>query len=241
MMSFVDMHSHAHRLSQPGRCWPAQLVCCGTQPADWEVVAAWSRQHVGALPGYGIHPWFVDACGEDALSVLEQRLRADTSAGVGEIGLHFTKAHPNRVQQRWYFTAQLQLGVSLGRWISIHCVHAWGALLRSLDEAGCADARVMVHDFYGRVEVARALMDRGVYLSLRWREDRPRLAELVSKLDARFLLVESDAGGCAVDTAYDGGILSDTIRRIALCRGEEPEALAEVVYANSLRVLGLEF
>jgi TatD DNase family protein len=237
-MPVIDMHTHVHRLLREGQAWPAYLVCCGTRPEDWDAVSSWCRDRAGVVPAYGIHPWFAERGTSEVLARLEKRLQGDSRACVGEIGLHYTKSFRNDAEQRALFHRQLELGISLERCISIHCVHAWGDLLASLDRFPLRGARLVVHDFYGSLEVAHALIRRGVYLSFGMRPDRPRQAALLAALPLEFLLVESDAGGGDEETAYDGRLLQHTIERMARLRGVDAGVLSEILYANGLRVLG---
>ena len=238
-MLFMDAHSHAHLLSGTANAWPDIMICCGTHAGDWPAVAAWCAEHPGAYAAYGVHPWYADACADALVEDLAQRLQADATAGVGEIGLHFAKAWANRAEQMACFAAQLQLGCTYGRTVSIHCVHAWGPLLTCLDAvADLRQGRILVHDFSGSVEIAHELVGRGVFLSCRPSAQRSRLSQVVASVDRNYLLVERDAGGQPGEQVYDCRVLEDSLSQMAAWRGEPLEELRAVVCANGERVVG---
>jgi len=237
-MQMVDVHSHAHVLEGVQGDWPAAMLVCGTRPDDWPVVSAWCRQRPGRYAAYGVHPWFADAYDAQAHKLLESRLMADPAAGVGEIGLHVVRGQDSLRAQRFCFVEQLRLGCAYQRSVSIHCVHAWGALLACLDQVPCGGARIMIHDFNGSLEIARELQARGIFLSFRIRSAYRRQPALVAGVDAACLLMESDAGGKPGEVLYDPAALCRAIHQMACWRGEDAEWLGALVYANGLRFLG---
>ena len=238
-MQWFDAHVHAHRLAgTDSSWWPDRLLCCGTQLGDWDAVGAWCRAHPGAVAAYGMHPWHADQWNDAVLADLEQRLQADATAGVGEIGLHYAKPYENRAAQEACFMAQLKLGCDYGRTISMHCVRAWGGLLACLDGTdGLGRCRVLVHDYSGSAEVARELVARGVFLSCRPSSARAKLAAVVRTIDPRFLLVETDAGGKADAEIYEVKMLEDALAQLAAWRGDSVETLRAVVWENGERFL----
>jgi TatD DNase family protein len=191
---FFDSHCHVHDSAENMTAAPlSRLTLMAVNEADWHTVLKIRLEHekVESTRGkivscVGIHPWHLDTCRDGWLARLEALLLADPSLCVGEIGLDKLRSkrqqrqHKERGAQAWLqqqqvFTAQLRLAGKLQRPASVHCVQAFGQLLKILDDdsdhnliGGASDwggstllpPRIALHSFSGRVESIRTL--RGV-------------------------------------------------------------------------------
>ena len=218
--SLYDAHQHFHfdQFVTQRAALAADLRAIGLRKAvvnatneeEWPVVAALAREHDWILPSHGLHPW---DCGNRSATWLESlraALRADPTAGVGEIGLDRwiidgIKPGDPRIaglrvasleEQGEVFAAQLALAAELNRAASIHCVQAFGALLAWLQKTPRPARGFLLHGYGGPAEMVRPFADLGAYFSFNVELLGPRQAsrlENFKTIPADRLLVETDA------------------------------------------------
>lgn len=233
----------------------AAMTCNGTQPSDWDAVAAIARRHPCVRPAYGLHPWNVAAvagAGDGWLADLEARLRADPAASVGEIGLDHAIEPRDDALQEAAFLAQLRLARDLGRPASIHCRRAWGRMPELLAAFGSGGPGWVIHSYSGGAELAPVLAKGDVYFSfsgsVTWSGNRKshRAAQAVP---ADRLLVETDSpdilpAGLAAAPAEgrappnEPANLPRVLAAVASLRGWSGAEAAEATWANAARVFG---
>ena len=132
-----------------------------TQANDWETTKLLC-QKLDPITRYrnsymlGIHPWFAHhyVNNDDWLKELEILLLEDQHAGVGEIGLDRKWKTPDTQineyeAQLLVFQKQLELAAKLHRPVSIHCVHAQGALFTILRQLKYLPPKIYLHAFGG--------------------------------------------------------------------------------------------
>ena len=220
MPPLYDAHQHFHfdQFVTQRAVIAADLCTVGLQRAvvnatneeEWPVVAALAREHDWILPSHGIHPW---DCGNRSpvwLETLRAVLRADPTAGVGEIGLDRwiidgIKPGDPRIaglrvaplmEQSEVFAAQLALAAEFNRAASIHCVQAFGALLALVQKSPRPARGFLLHGYGGPAEMIKPFADLGAYFSFNIELLSPRQAarrENFKAIPADRLLVETDA------------------------------------------------
>jgi len=171
------------------------LVVNGTHPGDWSTVADLASHLPEVIPSYGLHPWKVVTAPDSWFAQLEQRLKADPFAGMGEIGLdRWIHGVPFELQKS-AFSAQLDLAKTLHRPVSIHCLRAWGTLIEMLEKASLPNG-FLLHSYGGPPEMVDRLVSLGAFFSVSGYFFRPGKEEKLSVFDQiprHRLLVESDA------------------------------------------------
>ncbi|HEU5078115.1 MAG TPA: TatD family hydrolase [Opitutaceae bacterium] len=193
------------------------VVVNGTEPRDWDDVAALAREFSWVIPSYGLHPWHAGNAADVAaggnkgwLITLREKLVCDPRAGVGEIGLdrwmlERARADDARLaglrragldEQLDVFRAQLHLATELERPVTIHCIDAWGALLEVLQSRPLPRRGFLLHAYAGSAEMLKRFLRLGAYISfngyfLNERKARERDVFRDAPLDR--LLVETDA------------------------------------------------
>ena len=187
-----------------------RAVVNATNEEEWPMVAALAREHAWVLPSHGIHPW---DCGNRSaawLDTLRAVLRADPTAGVGEIGLDRwiidgIKPGDPRIaglrvasldEQGEVCAAQLALAAELNRAASIHCVQAFGALLELLQKTPRPARGFLLHGYGGPAEMVGAFAGLGAYFSFNIELLGPRQAARLANfrtIPFDRLLVETDA------------------------------------------------
>lgn len=170
-------------------------VVNGTCCEDWAAVAELTAGE-GWLAAYGIHPWHIEGRPADWLKRLRGMLEADTTAGVGEVGLDLWVAGADLADQVRVFEPQLDMAAELNRPLTIHCLRAWDPLLRILKGRAVPQRGFLVHAFNGSAEVARELVALGARFSFSTAfvaPERAKLREVYWQLPLDRLLVETDA------------------------------------------------
>ena len=279
-MNLYDAHQHFHfdQLTPHRLAVVRDLAAVGlkravvnaTNEEEWPVVAALAREHAWILPSYGIHPW---DCGNRSTAWfgnLRVALQADPTAGVGEIGLDRwiidgIKPDDPRIaglrvapleDQTEVFVAQLALAAEFNRAASIHCVQAFGALLKVLQESPLPTRGFLLHGYGGPSEMIKSFSDLGAYFSFNIELLSPRqLARLENfkVIPADRLLVETDAptkppppelNRFTLSPAADGSEINHpaniavAYQALADLRGIPPESLCRQVEQNFKRLFG---
>ena len=131
-----DSHNHLQsgKFGRPAGEMVAEMKDAGitgcvvnaTREDDWEAVAALAREFPGfVFPAYGIHPWHADTAAEGWELRLRERLLADPTASVGEVGVDGWVESPPIEVQFGVFVKQAEIAAELGRVMTVHCLKAW--------------------------------------------------------------------------------------------------------------------
>lgn len=235
----------------------SMLVLPAVEAAHFERVRALAHQ-VGAAYALGIHPLAADRATEDDLLQLRQALQQHRDdprlVAVGEIGLDFLVAGPDRHRQEHVYRAQLRLAREAGLPVLLHVRRSADALLAGLRR--CPVPGGIAHAFNGSLQQALA------FVGLRFRLgfggamtfDRARqIRHLARVLPAHALVLETDAPDIppqwlyrtAASRAADGGghgrnepaQLPRIAQSLAALRGWTAEETAQACSANACAAL----
>jgi TatD DNase family protein len=264
MSPLVDSHVHLQDFaSAPGFAEVLQqarergirhFICNGSSEADWPRVEALAREHPCIVPCYGLHPWYVEARSPEWRRQLERQLAA-RGAGVGEIGLDRWMEPRNEPLQEEVFRSQLGIARQYQRPVMIHCLRAWGWLMRVLESEPVPAAGFLIHAYGGSVELIRPLLDKGAYFSFAGNvldETRNRAREALRGVPLDRLLLETDAPDLLPPLAHRTHVWPDESGRLknhpanlaAILPGVAgllslaTEVLAEHLWENSQRFFG---
>lgn len=146
----TDYHSHT---PGPGR------VCS----VDLNRVAEVPEAPEGGFWSVGYHPWSLPAQPdvEAMRGRLLEALKRPGVVAVGECGLDVRQGPPLEVQLP-VFEMQADVADSAGLSLVVHAVKGWPEILEL--KARHPGARWMVHGFRGKPELARQLLDAGMWL-----------------------------------------------------------------------------
>lgn len=170
----------------------------------------------------GIHPWNADKERIASLLPLPEGVQA-----VGETGLDFVRG-PQRDVQTEVFREQLRLARDRGLPVVLHCVRAFGEVMRCLKE--CEPRAAVFHGFIGSKEQAREAVARGYLLSFGERTfSSPRTLEALRETPLTHLFFETDDSPTPIETIYE---------RAAAATGIGVEALQQATFCNYERIFG---
>jgi len=207
MTGLCDSHNHLHDPRFGGRqaeviaaMREAGIVRCvvnATCESDWPEVARLADRFPDfVLPAFGLHPWHAHTRSADWLDALAAWLDRFPQASIGECGVDRWVREPAIGIQEEVFAAQLALAAERRLPVSIHCLKAWGPLLRCLNSAPPLARGFLLHSFGGSVEWVRRLAPLGAMFSFSGYFLHPRKAAVLDSFRSApcdRLLLESDA------------------------------------------------
>ena len=168
--------------------------------------------------------------------------RSPSPVAVGEIGLDYHYSPETREAQLKLFAAQLEEARARDLPVVIHTREAGDdtvALLREIPSRG------IIHCYTGSPEFAKRYLDLGFYVSISGivtfrAADNVREAALVVPDDR--ILIETDSPFLAPvpmrGNANEPAFIRHTCEFLAKLRGTDPEAFAELTFANAEKILG---
>ncbi|MBD5214664.1 MAG: hydrolase TatD [Bacteroidales bacterium] len=184
----------------------------------------------GDLFSAGLHPWDSADVNPAELSDIDRSLRRSDVIAIGEVGLDALRGAPLE-QQEQLLEHFIDLSEELRKPLIIHCVRAWDRLLRIYRRRRPTQPWA-IHGFRGRPELARQLLDAGMYLSL-GRRYNPATAAIIP---SDRLLIETDGDPAAdIDAlaaslpAYDP---ATTLRFLGLDRSSTLGAVVNLKAGN---------
>jgi TatD DNase family protein len=230
------------------------MVCNGTSPADWPVVADLARRHRCIIPCFGVHPWHVAQATAGWEDQLNRHLDAMPSA-VGEIGIDRWIEPRDEMLQERVFRRQLAIARERRLPVMIHCLRAWDWLMQILASEPPLPAGMLIHAYGGSVEMIPRLSKRGALFSFTGATFEPRRQKLRDALRAvprDRLLAETDAPSMlppeglrvepptcrGVPVPNEPGNLPLIVRAMAGERGEDETELRQAMGQNAARLLG---
>jgi TatD DNase family protein len=165
---------------------------------------------------------------------------------VGECGLDYYYDHSDRAAQRAAFAAQIALAHASDLALVIHTREAWDDTFDVLAAEGVPD-RTVFHCFTESMQVARAALDLGYYISFSGIvtfKSAQELRDVVAFVPLDRMLIETDSPYLA-PVPHRGrpnrpALVPVVGAGLALTRGEEAEAIAQVTWANAERVYRLQ-
>lgn len=221
----------------------AQIVP-GISRRLWPRVKALCDGQEDLFPCYGLHPCFHEEHEIDDIRDLAFWLGRENPVAVGECGLDYQIANPDKSRQQLAFASQLALAREFDLPIVIHARKAVEDVINMIRSSG--HYRGMIHSFNGSAQQAGKLMDLGYKLSFGGAVtyDRAhRLRKLVAELPLDALLLETDAPD-QTDAAHQGqcnepAFLVDIWHSISALRTEDPETIAAATTNNAINLFKL--
>lgn len=208
---YIDIHIHGGRPS-PGIFILESLMAHEDKLPDVTPGMAFT---------YGIHPWFLNEENQkDHLSAVRKESVHNNVIAVGEAGFDKLRG-PSPALQAQVFEEQVRISEDLGKPLIIHCVRAWDEVLSGHRKMK-PKMPWMIHGFRGKLQLARQLLSKGLYLSV-WFEFamRPESSELLGNIPADRIFLETDGADVDIRDIYnkvsaDRGITVDELKSTIL-------------------------
>ncbi len=171
-----------------------QFVIAATTASRWPKVKQVSQIDEGVFVSYGLHPMFMTEHKPEHVRELDAWLDHEKVVAVGECGLDFYQGNSDQKQQLELFKGQLSVALNHRLPVIIHARKALDLVLREVRKSGIESG--VVHSFSGSLQQAEQLVDLGFKLGISATvsfERAKKLREIISKIDADALLIESDS------------------------------------------------
>jgi TatD DNase family protein len=143
----------------------------------------------------GMHPHDASELDDAALRRLRKLASSPRVVGIGETGLDFYRNLSPRADQERAFRSQLELAAELRLPVVVHDREAHAETLRILEDYVPFEDRLVLHCFSGGLDMARACLEMGGYVSVAGPvtfHNAGRLRDIVRELPLQRLLIETD-------------------------------------------------
>lgn len=206
--------------------------------ADFDAVAALSRDNPDCRHAFGIHPMYVGQAGPDDLERLHARLVEGSAVAVGEVGLDGFVPDGDLPLQMRYFEAQLRLARDFDLPVVLHIRRAQDDILKFLRRIPVPGG--IAHAFNGSRQQADAFIKLGFRLGFGGAMTYPgskRIRELAATLPLEAIVLETDAPD--IPPAWCGGGRNDPANlarfamELAALRGLAVEEVIAATGANA--------
>lgn len=171
-----------------------QLVIPATMASRWPKIKLLCEKFQQVSAAYGLHPMFMPHHHLDHLAQLDKWLDRQPAIAVGECGLDFYSGNEDQQQQLELFRGQLAVSVNHHLPVIVHSRKSLDLVLGEIRKSGVRQG--VVHSFSGSLQQAEQLVDLGFKLGIAATvsfERAKKLRKIVSTIDIRGLLIESDS------------------------------------------------
>ena len=217
-MEFCDSHIHLQDyktedinnvIKNAALCGVTKFINVSAHPSDWGKVDEIAEKYPQIIPAYGVHPWYLNEAPKNWAEQLEQRLRQNPVAVVGECGIDRLKNSDVKVQ-RVVFLQQAELAQSYGRSLIIHAVKADEEMQKLFGEM---PERTVFHSFTGSAEWGKNIQRHGFYIGINFSILRKKnMIEILQNLDINHILLETDG---PYQNNVNGESLPENLPRLA--------------------------
>lgn len=224
MVKYIDSHCH---IPDNPILLNVGAVYNATHPSDWSKIIGAEDVESGVYSCIGVHPWFVSDLPADWAENLRDIMINNPQLQVGEIGLD--KFKPDLNTQISVFETQIRMAGDLERGVSLHCVGAWDKVLRVFKENQNKLPRfILSHGHTGPViDIPKMAEKYNMYFSY-----GPRDFQNTARLHATPL----DRIVAETDSQNPNNVIS-VVNKIAENLDVAPEKMADIIYANTIRML----
>ena len=223
-----------------------RIITIGIDVPSSQRAVALADHYPNVYATVGIHPHDALQATPAALDALAELAQHPFVVGYGEIGLDYAKQYAPRDVQLKAFADQLHLAKQLKLPVVIHDREAHEDVRDLLRSVGPFPARGVMHCFSGNQELAREMVDSGLYLSIpgvATFANADMLREVIRTVDLDCLLLETD-GPFLAPVPYRGKrnepkLMLYTAQLVADLKQITLEEVARATTANAVRLFHL--
>jgi TatD DNase family protein len=252
---FVDSHCHIDfkDLAAQGsalfeRMAAARVthaVCIGVSVEGLPGVLAVAEAHANIYASVGVHPEYTEGVDPDLAQLLSLAEHPKVIA-IGETGLDYYWHKDQPEWQRVRFRTHIQAARACGKPLVIHTRDSAVDVVRILQEEGAAEVGGIMHCFTESLDVARAAMDLGFYISFSGIvtfKNALQIKEVARSIPLDRMLIETDSPYLA-PVPYRGkqnepSYVPHVAEEIARLRGISLEDVAEATSENFFRLFNV--
>ena len=197
-MHYLDSHIHLQDyktqevknvVNNAAKNFVMRFINASAHPSDWQSVQKLATDYPQIIPAYGVHPWYTDDITENWKTELENILRKNPRAIVGECGIDRLK-NPDMQKQLDILNEHINLANKYSRPLIIHSVKAdteFRQLFSKLPK------RTVFHSFTGSVEWGKELQKHGFFIGINFSILRKKnIVEILHAISLNRVLLETD-------------------------------------------------
>ena len=208
-MQFFNLHTHKF----------------SNNPTTLELVNQYPWEFDAAIPNYsiGIHPWYINESRlESDLKSIEEKLQLKQCLALGECGLD-KRIEISMAVQIAVFEKQIALAEKFQKPLVLHLVAAFDELIAIKNRLQIS-VPIIIHGFSKNQQVAKQLIDNGLYLSFgKYLLRNPELESVFQSIPNDRFFLETDT---IEETLQEVYILAAKYKKIPI------EDLKEIVNSN---------
>ena len=208
-MQFFNLHTHKF----------------SNNPTTLELVNQYPWEFDAAIPNYsiGIHPWYINENRlESDLKIIEEKLQLKQCLALGECGLD-KRIEISMAVQIAVFEKQIALAEKFQKPLVLHLVAAFDELIAIKNRLQIS-VPIIIHGFSKNQQVAKQLIDNGLYLSFgKYLLRNPELESVFQSIPNDRFFLETDTIEETLEEVY---ILAAKYKNIPI------EDLKEIVNSN---------
>ena len=194
----------------------------------------------------GVHPHDAKELDDDLCEAIRRSGADPHVVAIGETGLDYHYDYSPRDRQQEAFRKQVAIAREIGKPLVIHSRSAPDDTLAILKEENAKEVGGIFHCFTENALFAKAALDLGFVVSFSGIvtfKSATEIQEAARTLPLDSLLVETDAPYLAPvpmrGKRNEPSFVVHTANYSAMLRGEDPDAIREATYANTMRVFRL--
>ena len=178
-LGLVDSHCHLNYLFEKDHVaqLPAVLkrandkgvhhfLCIAVDIARIDEVLSIAHAFKQVKASVGVHPCDVTKTPKDTMAILTEHAQSDEVVAIGETGLdYYHEEGLDKALQHTYFSQQIHLSMTVNKPLIVHTRSAREDTISILQAEGKYKARGVLHCFTETLEMAKAALDLGFYIS----------------------------------------------------------------------------
>ena len=228
----------------------ARLMTIGVNGKTSARAVELAESHPEIYASVGVHPHDAGNCRESVTEDLLKLAENPLVRAWGEIGLDFNRMYSPREDQEKWFRKQLDIAGSLDLPMIFHERDSNGRFLEMLKQHAANKIKGVVHCFSGDHNELDQYLNLGLYIGitgiLTIKGRGARLRELAAFIPPDRLIVETDApylvpapekNHCRRN---EPAFVKSVLLKLAEVKQENPDQLAETIWANTSRLYGIE-
>ncbi|MCW8857683.1 MAG: YchF/TatD family DNA exonuclease [Kangiella sp.] len=221
------------------------IIITGTNARESKQALTLAQQYEHCYATAGCHPHDAERMSPDDFESIKALHKECKIVAVGECGLDFNRNFSSPESQIRVFKQQLEMACDLQKPLFLHERDASDTMLELLQEYQGELPPAVIHCFTGSEQALERYLEFGLYIGVTgWICDERRgqeLAGMVHRIPDNRLMLETDAPWLTPrdlrpkpkDGRNEPMLLPHIAQKIATCRQQSIEHLAEITYKNA--------
>jgi TatD DNase family protein len=226
------------------------MIVVGIDRRTSDRAVALAKMHAGLFASVGVHPHDAQSCTQATLTHLQSLAGDPKVVAWGEIGLDFNRMYsPQKDQERWLIR-QLEMADMLDLPLIFHERDSDGRLLKILEATGGNRPTAVVHCFSGTERELDRYLDMGFNIGITGivthKKRGESLRRMIPSIPDNRLMIETDAPYLTPTPQRnkfrrnEPAFVRQVLLKVAEVRKQDPEALAEQIWANTCTLFRLD-